>query len=382
MDFISFNTTPYNPQPNHRKVHVKHLVIPPISVNVDAQTFPLVLPPLTGNLAVAAQDVIPPFPIQETKDTAYEERKTPKDTNPFWEHLAAVVSRLPSCQGRFNDIYDHCQRMNLQGSPLPCVIDSWIAQDYQTLYATHNDPRFAPNFEPTAYFEEDILSEDYIAAYHKWSLLSWCQRYYITYCIGKSIDQDRTEDEPNLDAWSLQILLCNILSGSDYLRQQTLRLLSGLNLNLWCDRYIFAGGMLRHQLLQEASTDLFHHHVDTVMNIILSMMGPGEGKITDWVAFFEHFDNLSATLDMINKNLLIHDSIEIILPTWKKLTDQDFKDNKCREGIFESVVEVLGDKVKLKYHGWPYPIQVDIKFIQDERILRNIKPLSANFLDS
>jgi len=353
MDFISFNTTPYNPLPNHRRVVVK---------NED----PLILPIVP---------FVPPFPdlgLQNLPSLSSSENKTTAETNLFWQRVALVASRLPPCQNRYNEILKHCQRLNLQSAPLQFLIDMWIQQDYGDVQINPHDERFIKNFEPTTYFPDDMIPEDYKAEYHKWNSLSWCQRYYLTHCIGQAVAQEKKEEDPNIDAWSLQILLCNILSSSNYLREQSLCILSGIDLNVWCDRYLFAGGMIRHELFQ-ASTDIIHLNIPTALNIISSVMGPGEGKISDWVAFFEHFDNLSPILQSMEQNLFLDDALTAILPTWEKLTPKDFKDNKCREGIFEAVVQVLGDKVELKYHGWPNPIQIPIKDIQDERILKILK---------
>ena len=343
MDFIHFNTTTYNPGPQERRV-IFNRNPKPLALPVIAPPFPnLDLPPLDNRI------------------------------KSFWEHLATVVSRLPPCRNRYKEIYQHCQRINLQFSPLPCLLDLWIKQDFPDVMLNAHDTRFVSNFEPTAYCKDDILPDDYKAAYNQWNNFSWCQRYYITHCIGVAVEQERKEEEPSLDAWSLQILLCNILSGSAYLQEQSLNILSGLDLNVWCDRYLFAGGMLRNELLQ-ASTAMMNENISKVLDIISSVMG----KTSDWVAFFEHYDNLTAILNMLQENLFLDEALTNMLPIWKQLTAEDFKKNKCREGIFETVVQVVGDKVTLKYYGWPYPLEMSVNTIQDERILKMIKLKTMN----
>ena len=380
-DFITFTVSPYVPAanalivsaPNYREApspcastYSGHSDVS--SSTFSADTFTSLSPmPIDMDFGELSMDINPAPSVLTAFDLAAEEK--------FWTKVASLLMRIHanSTIETYNNVYNHCARLNLQFSPEIELIEQWLCNDFSATNASVST-HFQGPLQEMDVFPNSIISDEFLYQYPNWSSHSFLGNMYLIRCICQSVIEEQKTDDPCIDAWSLQMLLVALLIGPQYSVELARATLFAIIPSTWCTRDIFAGGLLRQYLNQQLSflfkqlqefnapenvstqfpADIYNR-CQEVFHHLNNFIGPG--KVSDWIAFFEDYTNL---LEMQSQPIFEIPSSDLWLAglkqEWSLLTEHSFAYFPCLSGIPHSVVRVFNNDqnqrmVALSYHG-------------------------------
>ena len=302
--------------------------------------------------------------------------------------LFNVISKLASLSKDMDvpALLNHLRQHSISQDPSEWEIETWLnGQYHNNLYVlTPHEPKFH-------LFEDDIISDDFLASHPSWHQLSAFHRYYLFFCVHHLVISEQEYDDPDFPPWCFQFLVLCLLYGQGWLQDHAHELLTYLqnHVSKWFDRACFCGGLVREAICNTAINNnqplSDHHRLRRVLPILTSIVcfeGTWENLRdsslpSDGVAFFEQYENITTFLN----NTISLDSID----EWQKLrndvsqyTPEYFQKLKMRRAIFDSVLKVTDDMVTLKYKGCPKPAVHKRSSINNPEILKQIQHHVSN----
>lgn len=277
---------------------------------------------------------------------------------PMWSRLETLLVRIgftPLPPG--DSWFGFFKSIQLEYEPNDFTVDVWSKNQFDVVitYAAEPAPKTISVINPT-----DVIPSDH---YLMWDEMQTLQRLYYLFCVEKLVEREKTEEEPSISSWSFQFLLITLLRGSSSMQVRAAKLLMQIEPHRWCDRYLFAGGFFRRELVK--TTAELSPFLVSMVQMLLEQDGH-EGHISDWVAFFEQVENFDAEYAALRARF----PPSIRMDVKREMFDQP--DLKVRSGIFESVVFLGASTVTVKYYGCPRTVQLALDKIKSPRILRAI----------
>jgi len=322
----------------------------------------------------------------------------PPEAHVFWDQLTEVIMALASLPHNVdrklkkNDLRAFLEQVNRRDEPTEFELDLWLDGTLQ-----EGDLRITLGLYQLSFpvFPRHVLTDDFLDEHRLWSSMSPLHRYYCLAATINGISEEKSFDDPTLESWSFQFLMLCRLYGTPRLQTKAGQILQELPLQVWCSRYLYCGGLVRTavtdalQQLTNTSDPHFEYDLYEVCRLIdatvVEKPYTGQKKPSDWVAFFEQYENLGSFMTSLYQYLESRqekNSMYLLLQafanTLNRLTPEDFVTYRMKEGIFEKVTNVVDDTVFVKYRGCPRPILVPRDRLRDPRIVTEISNFVPN----
>lgn len=218
-----------------------------------------------------------------------------------------------------------------------------------------------------------------------------------------------------IGAWSFTYLILCVIEGGYYVRQMANSICKTLmqDQHKRIKRCLFSGGVVRSTLINtlnnvtngffdDKNKEFIIEGLKIALNIIMKVICPQflyRSKVTDWVAFFEQYENIApftsaiqnykkhqkfnstimlSKISELSDEQLIYRRLVKFYSEVSKLKERHFSIYPIQEATFENIISVHGKCIKIKWMGCPIPSETILDNISDSYVLNAINNFNLN----
>lgn len=271
----------------------------------------------------------------------------------------------------FTDVVDHYRRLRMQGGPSWNQLDRWMQNDFRDF-----DDHESIFPETCTMFQEDFIPDEWIAHFPPFDSLSPLAFYYLTFCVIMT-------DAAELDPWSAQLLMINMLSSPETLRAVSSEYLKHVLQQPVAPTSLFVGGGFREFFLgcltsiRDGVMDqpLTVTRLPEVLSFLFSFTQQQDHR---WVLFFEQVENLESFRQALPRDTAafaqLAEPLQNLMRIFLSIIHKEelprcFVTTPCAHAIFQCFTSFFADHAEAKYFGRPRPIRLSLAAIQADPIL-------------